>query len=187
MPEHKKRLLRIALKEIVATGEGEKIRFVLHWQGGDHTQLEFDKIRAGRHRFVTYDDLVEIVRALARIESDARIAAILNRKQRRTPHGEIWTAKRICSLRHHHMIAVYKEGERQARNEISVNEAATMLGVTPTTILRLIRVKQLQAKQACVGAPWILCAADVERCLTRRNQPDTPPTDDSAQLVLEIP
>ncbi len=43
-PEHKKRLLRIALREIIATCEGETIRFVLHWQGGDHTQMEFQKV-----------------------------------------------------------------------------------------------------------------------------------------------
>jgi hypothetical protein len=89
-PEHKKRLLRIALKEIVATSEGETIRLVLHWQGGDHTQLEFEKIRSGRTRHVTDDDLIEIIRMLA------RIASILNRNQRRTAHGQIWTAKRIC-------------------------------------------------------------------------------------------
>jgi hypothetical protein len=51
-PEHKKRLLRIALKEIIATCEDDTIRLVLHWQGGDHTQLEFQKIRTGRHRYV---------------------------------------------------------------------------------------------------------------------------------------
>jgi hypothetical protein len=50
LPEHKKRLLRIALKEIIATCEGETIRLVLHWQGGDHTQVEFQKIGTGRHR-----------------------------------------------------------------------------------------------------------------------------------------
>jgi len=44
LPEHKKRLLRIALKEIIATCEGETIRLVLHWQGGDHTQVEFQKM-----------------------------------------------------------------------------------------------------------------------------------------------
>ena len=58
-PEHKKRLLRIALKEIVVTSNGETIRLVLHWEGGDHTQVEFPKIRSGRHRYVTDDDLVE--------------------------------------------------------------------------------------------------------------------------------
>jgi len=186
-PEHKKRLLRIALKEIIATCEGETIRLVLHWQGGDHTQVEFEKIRSGAHRYVTDKDLVEIVRILARIEPDARIASILNRNQRRTTHGQIWTAKRICSLRSYHAIPVYCEGERQARNEMSVSEACDVLGVTPTTVLRLIRLKQLPATQACVGAPWIMRRADVERCTAERNHPAPPPTVDSAQLALEIP
>jgi excisionase family DNA binding protein len=185
-PEHKKRLLRIALKEIIATSEGETIRLVLHWQGGDHTQVEFEKIRAGRHRYVTDNDLVEIVRLLARIEPDARIASILNRNQRRTAHGQSWTARSICSLRSHHAIPVYREGERQARGEMSVSEAAVVLGVTQTTVLRLIRVKELAATQACVSAPWILHRADVERCMEERNRPATPPTVDSAQLALEI-
>jgi DNA invertase Pin-like site-specific DNA recombinase len=186
-PEHKKRLLRIALKEIIATSEGETIRLILHWQGGDHTQVEFEKIRAGRHRYVTDDDLVEIVRMLARIEPDERIASILNRNQRRTAHGQNWTAKRICSLRHNHAIPVYREGERQARGEMSVSEVAAALGVTPTTILRLIRLKQLPAVQACVGAPWILRSSDIERRVAERKNQVPPPTVDSAQLILEMP
>jgi DNA invertase Pin-like site-specific DNA recombinase len=187
LPEHKKRLLRIALKEIFATCQGETIRLILHWQGGDHTQVEFQKIRTGRHRYITDDDLLEIVRMLARIEPDERIASILNRHERRTAHGESWTAKRICSLRNNHAIPVYREGERQARGEMSVSEVAAALGVTPTTVLRLIRLKQLPASQACVSAPWILRRADVERCVDGRNHPATPPMVDSAQLILEIP
>jgi excisionase family DNA binding protein len=185
-PEHKKRLLRIALKEIIATCEDDTIRLVLHWQGGDHTQLEFQKVRAGLHRYVTDDDLVEIVRLLARIEPDARIASILNRNQRRTAHGQSWTAKRICSLRNNHRIAVYREGERQSRDEVSVSEAAVVLGVTQTTILRMIRFKQLPAIQACQGAPWVLRKVDVDLCVAKRKVPTTPPTEDSAQLALEI-
>jgi len=186
-PEHKKRLLRTALKEIVVTSEGETIRLVLHWQSGDHTQVEFPKIRTGRHRYVTDDDLVEIVRMLARIEPDARIASILNRNRRRTAHGQSWTARRICSLRNNHAIPVYREGERQERGEMSVSETAGVLGVTPTTVLRLIRLKRLPASHPCEGAPWILRGADVERCLAERNQPSPPPTGNSAQLTLEIP
>jgi excisionase family DNA binding protein len=185
--EHKKRLLRIALKEIVVTAEGETIRLVLHWQGGDHTQVEFPKNRTGRHRYVTDDDLVEIVRMLARIEPDARIASILNRNRRRTAHGQSWTARRICSLRNNHAIPVYREGERQDRGEMSVSEVADVLGVTPTTVLRLIRLKRLPASQPCVGAPWILRRGDVERCRAERNQPSPPPTGNSAQLALAIP
>jgi excisionase family DNA binding protein len=185
-PEHKKRLLRIALKEIIVTSEGQTIRLVVHWQGGDHTQVEFPKIRSGRHGYVTDDDLVEIVRRLARIEPDARIASILNRNRRRTAHGQSWTAKRICSLRNNHAIAVYREGERQARDEMSVSEVAIVLGVTPTTVLRLIQQRHLPATQPCVGAPWILRRADVEQCLAERTQPTIPPTGDSEQLILEI-
>jgi hypothetical protein len=186
LPEHKKRLLRIALNDIIATCEGETIRLILHWQGGDHTQVEFQRIRTGRHRYVTDDDLVEIVRMLARIEPDARIASILNRNQRHTAHGQNWTAKRICSLRNNHAIPVHREGERQARGEMSVSEVAAALAVTPTTVLRLIRLKQLPASQACMGAPWILYRADVERCLAGRNHPSSPPMVDSAQLTLEM-
>jgi len=186
LPEHKKRLLRIALKEIIATCEGETIRLILHWQGGDHTQLEFQKIRSGRHRFVTDDGLVEIVRVLARIEPDARIASILNRNQRPTAHGKDWTTKRICSLRNNHAIPVYHEGERRSRGEMSVSEVAVTLGVTPTTVLRLIKIKVLSATQACVGAPWILHGAEVERCVNARKHAAAPPMADSAQLIFEI-
>jgi len=70
---------------------------------------------------------------------------------------------------------------------MSVSEGAAALGVTPTIVLRLIRLKQLPATQASVGATWILRRADVERCVAERNRSAAPPTVDSAQLVLEIP
>jgi excisionase family DNA binding protein len=186
-PEYKKRLLRIALKEIIVTCEGETIRLVLHWQGGDHTQVEFQKIRVGEHRYVLDKDLVEIIRVLARLEPDERIASILNRNQRRTAHGEGWTAKRVYSVRNRHGIPVYREGERQARSEMFVGEACKVLGVTQTTVLRLIRLKQLPATQACAGAPWVMRREDVEQCVAERNQKATPATADSKQLALEIP
>ncbi len=186
-PEHKKRLLRIALKEIIATCEDDTIRLIVHWQGGDHTKIEFPKIRTGRHRYVAGEELVEIVRSLARIETDARIVSILNRNQRRTPHGEEWTPKRICSLRNRYAIAVYRDGERQARGEMSVSETAAVLGVTQSTVLRLIRLKQLTAAQACVGAPWILRGTDVQQCATARNPSTISRTAHSDQLTFELP
>ena len=185
-PAHKKRVLRIALNEIIVTDQRDTVRLVLHWQGGTHTQVELQKIRTGRHRYVTDGDLVEIVRALARIEPDTRIASVLNRNERRTAHGQMWTARRICSLRNHHAIAVYREGERQARGEMSVSDVAVILGVTPTTVLRLIRLKDVPATQACASAPWILRTSDVERFAAERSGRATPPTVDSAQLTLEM-
>jgi DNA invertase Pin-like site-specific DNA recombinase len=186
-PEHKKRILRIALKEIIVTSEGDTVRLVLHWQGGDHTQVQLPKIRTGHHRYVTDTEIVEIVRALARIEPDARIASVLNRTGRRTAHEQRWTARLVCSLRNHHAIAVYRDGERQARGDMSVRDVAVILGVTPTTVLRLIRLKHVPATQACPSAPWMLRPSDVERFVAERSRRTTPPTVDSLQLTLEIP
>jgi excisionase family DNA binding protein len=162
-PEFKKRILRTVLKEIIASSEGDTVRLVLHWQGGDHTELTLAKTRTGQHRYVTDTDTVELIRSLARVQPDAMIASILNRIGRRTAHGQSWNARRVCSVRNSHAIEVHREGERQARGEVTVSEAASMLGVTETTVLRMIRQKQLPATHACLNAPWILLKADVER------------------------
>jgi hypothetical protein len=185
-PEYKKRLLRIALKEITATCEAETICLVLHWQGGDHTQVEFPKIHTGQHRYATDHDLIETIGKLARIEPDARIASILNKNERRTAHGRSWTAVRVCSVRNHHAIPVYRQGERQDRGEISVREAADTLGVTPTTIFRLIQLKQLQTTQICGNAPWILQKTDIERYGEERSRTTPPPTANLTKLLFEI-
>jgi len=159
----------VARKEIIATCEGDTIRLIVHWHGGDHTQVEFEKVRTGQHRYITDRDIVDTVRALARIEPDARIAAILNKNQRRTAHGQPWTATRVSSLRNRHAIAVYRDGERHARGEHSVAEVAGILGVGSTAVLRLIRLKRLPATQACANAPWVVRAADLEHFVGARH------------------
>jgi DNA invertase Pin-like site-specific DNA recombinase len=183
--EHKKRLLRIALKEIIATTQDDTIRLVLHWQGGDHTQIEFAKIRTGQHRYVTAHEVVEIVRKLARVETDARIASILNRNRQRTAHGEMWTAMRVCSIRNHHAIPVYKEGEVEQRGEVLVGEAAKLLGLTQSSTLRLIHAGLLHATQACANAPWILLKSEVERYRVDRSKANTPPSANSTNWLFE--
>jgi excisionase family DNA binding protein len=185
-PEYKKRLLRIALKEIMATCDTKTIRLVLHWQGGDHTQVEFPKIHTGQHCYATDHELVEKIRKLARIEPDPRIASILNKNEHRTAHGKSWTGKIVCALRNRHAIPVYRPGERQDRDEISVREAADVLGVTPTTIFRLIQLKQLPAEQICGNAPWILLKNDVERYREARNRATPPSTSNLTKLLFEI-
>ena len=185
-PEYKKRLLRIALKEITATCEAETIRLVLHWQGGDHTQVEFPKIHTGQHRYATGHEIVELIGKLAHIEPDARIASILNKNEHRTAHGQSWTAKNVCAVRNHHAIPVYRDGERKNRGEVSVREAADALGVTPTTIFRLIQLKQLPATQICGNAPWILLKKDVERYAEERRRATPPPTANLTKLLFEI-
>ncbi|WP_324601105.1 helix-turn-helix domain-containing protein [Accumulibacter sp.] len=185
-PQIKKRLLRTVLKDIIATSEDNAIRLVLHWQGGDHTELRFEKIRTGKHRYVMDTDTIELIRSLARIQPDAMIASILNRMGRHTPHGQTWTAVRVCATRNNHAIAVYREGERQTRGELSVSEVAAILSVTQTTVLRMIRLRHMPATQACVNAPWVVRQDDLDRYLADHCPAGRPQTSNPNQLSLAI-
>lgn len=166
--EIKKRILRTVLKEIVVTKQDETIRALVHWQGGDHTEIVFEKNQVGQHRWVTDVETIDIVRALARTLPDQAIAAVINRLGKRTARGHTWTAVRVCTLRHDHRIAAYREGERQERDEVTVAEATNLLGVSAPTVIRLIRAGRLPASQACLGAPWIIRRADVDAYSAQR-------------------
>ena len=68
---------------------------------------------------------------------------------------------------------------------MTVDEVAAALHVTPTTVLRLIREKDLSAKQACRNAPWTIRQADLDEFLAARAA-QSPSTRDSGQLGLDI-
>ena len=177
--------MRIVVKEIVVTSQGDSVHFIVHWQGGDHTALWLKKTPTGAHRHVTSAETIELIAALARLQPDERIAATINRLGHRTAHAQTWTATRVCSIRNGHGIAPYRNGERQARGELTVEEVAAALSVTSTTVLRLIRQKDLIARQACRNAPWTIRQADLDEFLaTRADQ--SPSTQVSNQLTLGI-
>ena len=181
----KKRIVRTVLKEIVARKDGEKITMLVHWHGGDHTELAFQKNKTGYHRHAAPADVVDLVRQLARVQSDQGIVSILNRLSIRTGRGHTWTEARVRAFRDTHHIKVYVEGERRARGELTMEEAATMLGVSTETIRRLIAHKQLPAKQACRSAPWIIARAEVEKLMAAMTK-NGPRTKNLDQLLLEL-
>ena len=161
--ETRKRILRAVLKEIVVTVEADRLHLVLHWQGGDHTRLEVAKNRTGQNRWKTNIETVQLVRELARILPDHSITPLLNRLGIRSAKGQSWTLLRVRNFRGVHQIAVYRDGERAQRHELILHEAASRLGVHKMTVVRLIRDGLLPARQACVGAPYVICADDLDR------------------------
>lgn len=185
-PEWKKRILRTALVEIVVTVEEGEVKMLLHWRGGDHTRLQFNKVRTGQHRLVTDPNSTALVRQLARLQPDAMIASILNRNGHRTAHGERWTARSICALRHRNAIDVYAPGEWHERSEMMVEEAAALLNVSTTTVLKWIRAKQLPATQLCPNAPWVLRQNDVRALQAKLADPSPNRTANPAQLALDV-
>jgi len=166
--ETRKRILRTVLEEVVVTVEPGQLSLKLHWKGGDHTALTVAKNRAGQHRWKTSVATEQLIVEMARVTADSSIAAILNRLGVRTAKGHTWTQQRIRTFRSDHGIAIYRDGERAERGEVTLEESADRLGVSKMTVVRLIKDQLLPAKQACIGAPYVIREVDLDLPIVRR-------------------
>ncbi len=187
----KKRILRTVIKEVVVYVEESQLRVLIHWQGGQHTELSLRKRRTGQHRWTTSVETVDLIRQLARRMSDKQIAAQLNRLGIKTAKGHTWTRVRVGNFRTIHEIPNHSPGEREARGELTLEEAAARLGVSYSTMQRLIRRQQVPAQQVCPGGPWTLRTEDVEAFRTQdgsgRPPKKRPSSPDRDQRTLEFP
>jgi len=163
----RKRIVRAVLNEIVVRVDDGHIDLLLHWQGGDHTALKVKKNATGRHRWTVAEETEALIRELARLMPDKTIASLLNRAGKPTGRNNGWTQNRVCTFRNHRGIEVYREGERLERGELTLDEAATRLSVSPMTVLRMIRRGAIPAKQLCKGAPWAIKIADIDTAAAR--------------------
>src|SRR5579859_6082319 len=166
--ETRKRILRTVLKEIIVTAEAGQLHLVLHWQGGDHTRLEVMKNRSGQNRWKTDVATEQLVCELARLLPDHSIAPVLNRLGVRSVKVQTWTQLRVRNFRGAHQIPVYREGERAERHELILGEAASRLGVSKMTVVRLIREGLLPARQVCARAPYVIREEDLARQAIRQ-------------------
>jgi excisionase family DNA binding protein len=187
----KKRILRTVLKEIVVYVDESSLRVLIHWQGGQHSELSLRKRRAGQHRWTASVETVDLIRQLARRMSDKQIAAQLNRLKIATAKGHTWTRIRVGNFRTIHEIPNYSPGEREARGELTLEEAATQLGVSYSTVQRMIQRRQLPAQQVCHGGPWTIRAEDLEAFSTQKGANRSPKkrssSPDRNQQTLEFP
>jgi DNA invertase Pin-like site-specific DNA recombinase len=189
-PDVRKRILRLLIDEIIVRVEDNALDLVIRWQGGDHSGLKVQKNRAGQHRWSTDADVVDLVRVLARQMPDKAIAPVLNRAGKTTGRRNGWTKSRVCTLRNRHAVAVYRDGERQERDEFTLDETAAILSISPSSVRRLIQDGQLPAQQLCKGAPWVIrgcdlkCSATQSAADARRNR--RPQSENLLQEEMEL-
>lgn len=189
----KKRIVRLLIEEIVATtmdGAPPQIALVIHWKGGKHTQLVIARNRTGQHRYATDRAVVDVIRELARAQPDGHIARVLNRLGYQTGAGHAWTQQRVLSLRRSHQIPAF-DPSRDRLTTLTMAEAATTLGVSATTIRRMIKHGLLPAHQPVEHAPWAIRDEDlaleqVQRAVAAIKRGGTlPRTAATAQLTLD--
>jgi len=189
-PDLKKRIIRTVIKEIVVYLKDKKIKLVIHWNGGDHTELEVLKNKSGESPLRTDVGTKKIISELTRIMPDKHIVAFLNRIGKSTAKGHTWNPVRLRAFRSNNDIPAYNEGERQQRGEFTIHEASLKLGIGKTKVWRLIQHKILPAKQICTGAPWIISKNDLESETIKKaalsKLPKRPLSKSSKQLTLNF-
>lgn len=167
--ETRKKIIRLLVKEIIVDVIGDSLALIVHWQGGDHTEMAVRKNKVGQTRWTVEADVLDLVRVLARQLPDLAIAAILNRSGKLTGRGATWTRTHVCGLRNTHGISAYREGERAEREEATLDEAADILKVSRATAYRMVSRGILPARQLCAGAPWIIGLADLQQDAVQRD------------------
>lgn len=186
--ETRKKIIRLLVKEIIVDIADDTLALVIHWQGGDHTEMKVRKNKVGHTRWTVEAGVVDLVRVLARQLPDSAIAAILNRSGKPTAHGASWTRTHVCGLRNTHGITVYRDGERAERGEVTLDEAAGTLKVSRATAYRMVTSGVLPAQHLCAGAPWIIRVADLQLDGVRRDaearRSRRPRSDDPLQNAL---
>jgi len=183
----RKRILRACLDEIIVRKDGEGLDMVLRWHGGDHTALKLRvKLNAsGRSYNPVTDDLIAIVRELARLMPDRQIARLLNRSGTQMASGKAWTEQSVHGFRKHRDIAPYRDGEWAERGEITLEAAGKIIGVCNMTALRMLRRGDIKGRQVCPGAPWVIKAADLAE-FTGWHSLSRPLTPNGAQRAFDF-
>jgi len=187
----KQRIVRILVREIIADVDQEKQQIVLliHWAGGRHSELRVKKNGLGKHRRCTSVEAVEAVGQMAGKFSDEQIAATLNRLRLRTGAGNYWNEQRVMSLRNYHKFPPY-DGSTTVGEMLTLDETALHLGVSATSVRRMIRQKLLPANQVIACAPWqipaeaLKGAAVLKAVENIKNGMRVPPTRNHSEQTL---
>ena len=182
----RQRLVRALITEIVvdidkAAGE---IVLVIHWKGGQHSELRIRKPQTGEHGCSTPEQALAVIRSMAGRWSDQDIAASLNRMGMPTGQGKTWTAHRVSSLRRVRGIHGYLSAEKNGE-WLTLRDAAAKLGVSHHQVRKLIKAGILNSEQIMPDAPHQIRAADLasEQVVAALKQKGRPCRGDSERQI----
>jgi DNA invertase Pin-like site-specific DNA recombinase len=171
----KKELLRTLIEEVIVSVQKEERRaqLTVRWRGGALTEMTLDLPRLRPAIVSTDEDTIALVRRLAVLYPDALIAGILNRQGRTSAYGHRFDANLVGNLRRQWKIPRFQPSNVPVEGELmTVRQAATQLGVAPSTIHRALNDGFIAGEQLTHGAPWRIRLTDELRA---RFTEDAPP------------
>lgn len=166
----RKRLLRTIIDEVQLTTDDKHHHVRIVWKGGAVIDRDIVRFRPGdaAKASATADEIIDLVRKLAREFDDRQIACILNRQGHRSGRGLAFTKSSISSLRgkNHIPLCPTPMPRDQREGPFTADEAARELGVSMHTVHRWLRDGVVAGEQLTPRAPWrILLTDEVRRRL----------------------
>ena len=159
----KQRIVRILIAEIVADvdQDNQQIVLLIHWVGGQHSELRVKKNASGKHSRCTSLEAIEIIRRMAGKFPDDQIASTLNRLSLRTGKGNTWREGNVRTVRSYHQLPAFTPTQCE-RNTLTMEEASMRLAVSHKIVRRLIEAGKITATQVVPCAPWEISAEAIE-------------------------
>ena len=183
----KKRILRTAIKEIVADGsqDGREIVLRVHWSGGIHTEYTHHRRPTGQtHRSHCVEAVTAIVE-LSSICEDRMIAKYLNENKTLRYDGQAWTPQMVKNVRVKRGICQYDPERRRAEGLMTLNEAAHHLGVSHDALQGMASRDEVPYRRPLPVGPYIFRQSDLAghrgdalraavKARTKRKKQETP-------------
>jgi DNA invertase Pin-like site-specific DNA recombinase len=163
MDRDRKELLRTLLEEVIISVERTppQAQLRLRWKGGAITPLDIPLPHHAPPGIRTGEDTIELFARLAPLYPDDVIAGILNRQGRKTARGERFTAGQVGSLRRYRKMDRFQpHGDVSEGELVTIQKAAGILGVVPSTIHRWLNAGFIAGEQLTPGAPWRIRMTD---------------------------
>jgi len=185
----RKELLRTLLEEVNITLDKDNslCHLIMRWKGGGISKLDLPLKRHNTPPIRTDEDTVELVRRLALHYPDGVIAGIINRQGRRTARGDRFTANKIGNLRRYWKIPRFDPVTASQDGElVTVNKAAQILGLAPSTLHRWLSDGFIAGEQVTPGAPWRIRVNDEFRARFVEQAPEGHVTMQEATKTLGL-
>jgi DNA invertase Pin-like site-specific DNA recombinase len=159
----KQQLVRTLVEEILVDIDEARreVVLVIHWRGGQHSEVRARKPKPGEHRKRTSAEAEAVIREMAGTWSDAQMATALNRMGLRTGQGQTWTVARVEQSRRTAGIRAYAPAVDR-KQWMTMRDAAKYAGISHHFVRTLINRGVLPAKQVVPDAPWQIRRADLE-------------------------
>jgi len=158
----KKRLVRTLINEVIVDIDEahQQIKLIVHWQGGDHTQLTVPRpLPAGKSHKTAEEDCELIVKMAPRY-TDSEIAMVLSKHGRKTGKGHRWTKGGVGIIRR--KLKIKPAPPKTDDDLLNMVQAREYSGVSDSTLLRLIEHKLLPANQVVPYAPYEIKKSDLD-------------------------